>query len=456
MHRVQQGTRRRIKTRRPPARLRWRSIAGAVAAGLVAVALVVTGAPQTPMAAAAVGEQPALWDLPTSRVDLHAGLAIVPLANVANCAGSDCATVTMTSVVVGGGPAATTSWNRRAQNSANATWYDFTSGQVRTVVKPATYVMSAISTNPAVTADYATAVTCVPGNNQVTVVGATVTFPSSGNASNRSVACTFTHTYITATLATINVQIGSDRSGLAGVTTLAGVRLQLYDGPATGPTTPVTDAWGTCDSGPAGVCSFTVPWTGLGQVNENRRFWIRQVGAPAGYYTNPQLRTGDGDGSGSQATDYSFRTGDLLQAGVTYSSQNASDFMLGSGTRDRTASGGIWQQSRINPTLPASCGIDVAILLDLSGSVGSAVTDLRQAADTFVNSLVGTPSRAALFSFSTVSPAARASQNYPDLTPVSTVGQAAAFKSRYATWTASGRHELGPRPGGDLGGLRDL
>ena len=78
--------------------------------------------------------------------------------------------------------------------------------------------------------------------------------------------------------------------------------------------------------------------------------------------------------------------------------------MLGSGASDRTASGGVWQESRANPSPPSSCGLDVALLLDLSGSVGSAVTNLKAAADTFVNALVGTPSRASLFSFCTVSP----------------------------------------------------
>ena len=343
----------------------------------------------------------------------------------------------MTSVIVGGGPATTAAWNLRAQNSANANWYDFTSGQTRTVVKPSTYTMSAISNNTAVTVDYATTVNCVPGNANVTVVGATVTFPSTGTSANRSVACTFTHTYITATRGRSTCRSGPTGSGSRVSRGSPVVRLQLYDG-TTAPTTAVTDTWATCTSTAAGVCSFIVPFTGPGQVNENRQFWIRQVAAPAGYFTNPQLRTGNGDGTGSQATDYTFRTGTLLQAGQTYSSQNASDFMLGSGASDRTASGGVWQDSRTNPSPPSSCGLDVALLLDLSGSVGSAVTNLKAAADTFINSLVGTPSRASLFSFSTVSPAVNATRNYPDLTPVATQAQANTFKTRYATWTANG------------------
>ncbi len=44
----------------------------------------------------------------------------------------------------------------------------------------------------------------------------------------------------------------------------------------------------------------------------------------------------------------------------------------------------------------------------------------------------------ALFSFSEVSPASGATQNYPTLTPVSTQAQADAFKARYASWTSGG------------------
>ena len=113
--------------------------------------------------------------------------------------------------------------------------------------------------------------------------------------------------------------------------------------------------------------------------------------------------------------------------------------MIGTGATTRKASGGIWQQSRVNPTLPTQCGLDVALVLDLSGSVGGDITNLRAAANTFTDALVGTPSRMSLFSFSWVSPAANASQNYPDLTSVSTQAQANAFKARYATWTESPR-----------------
>jgi fimbrial isopeptide formation D2 family protein len=84
------------------------------------------------------------------------------------------------------------------------------------------------------------------------------------------------------------------------------------------------------------------------------------------------------------------------------------------------ASGGIWQTSRTNPTLTAACGLRVALILDLSGSVGSAITNLQTAAKTFVNSLVGTPSSVGLFTFATNGPANTTNDQNRPLTSVST------------------------------------
>ncbi|MCL3838415.1 prealbumin-like fold domain-containing protein [Aeromicrobium duanguangcaii] len=246
--------------------------------------------------------------------------------------------------------------------------------------------------------------------------------------------------------AVINVKVGADRVGTNGVSNLAGVTLRLYNG-TTAPTTPVTDAWATCVSDADGDCSFVVPNTQTSAINTctgitsgancDRRFWVVQVGAPEGFSVNSSFRTGNGDGTGSQTTAYEFRTGSTLRAGNTYSS--TSDFMIATGNSNRSASGGVWQQSRINPAPAQSCGLDVAVVQDLSGSVTSAqLEDLKAATDTFADSLVGTPSRLALFSFSNVSPASGATQNYPGLTSVATQQGADAFKARYQSWTSGG------------------
>ncbi|MGH1561951.1 prealbumin-like fold domain-containing protein [Mumia sp. DW29H23] len=247
--------------------------------------------------------------------------------------------------------------------------------------------------------------------------------------------------------AVITVKVGGDRAGTTAVTNLAGVTLQLYDGGPGGATTPVADAWATCVSDDDGDCSFVVPnaqtnaigtCTGANAgANCDRRFWVVQTGAPAGYTINASFRTGNGDGTGSETTDYEFRTGTTLRAGNTYSSTSA--FMVGTGNTNRVASGGVWQQSRTNPAPLQQCGLNVALILDLSGSVTAPqLVQLKGAADTFTNSLVGTPSQMALFSFSTGSPALGATQNFPGLTSVATQAGADAFKARYQAWTAGG------------------
>lgn len=227
----------------------------------------------------------------------------------------------------------------------------------------------------------------------------------------------------------VNVKLGGNRTGITGVTGLAGVSMGLYT------TAAATTASYTCTSDADGDCNFIVPNTQQGGANRNARFYIKAISAPSGWRLNQTLRTGDGDGGNSQSTAYQFQT-PQLQSGQTYTSTE--DFMVGSGNSNRAASGGVWQLSRTNPTLPTSCGLDVALILDLSSSVGSQVTALRGAADTLVNALQGTPSRMSLFSFSTGSPAVNASQNYPALTSVATAAQGTAFKARYASWTASG------------------
>lgn len=228
----------------------------------------------------------------------------------------------------------------------------------------------------------------------------------------------------------IEVKVGAARTGTSpsAVSGLQGVQLGLYANATGG------SALFTCTSNAGGVCRFTIPNTQASGTNRDRRYYVRQISAPAGWYTNPNLRTGGASGSGT-STAYRFQTGTQLRSGQTYLS--TADFMY-SASDTATASGGIWQQSKDNPTLPQSCGLDVALILDLSGSVGNSVGNLRSAANTFTDALVGTQSRMSLFSFSWGTPADGASQNYPALVPVSTQAQANAFKARYASWTASG------------------
>ena len=227
----------------------------------------------------------------------------------------------------------------------------------------------------------------------------------------------------TGTTSVITVATGSERPTQTEVGPLAGVTLQLFGGSSAPNPTPLPDAWATCVSDAKGDCSFVVPETQTGGANRDQRFWVKQTGAPAGWFVNPSLVTGPANGLA--ATAYQFRTGTQLRAGNTYSSSGpGASFMQSSGNTNRQASGGIWQSSRTNPVLPAQCGLDVALVLDVSGSVGADLPNLKAAAKTFTNSLIGTPSQLALFTFSSNAPANTTNNKNRPLTPVSTLGGA--------------------------------
>ena len=223
----------------------------------------------------------------------------------------------------------------------------------------------------------------------------------------------------TGTNAVITVKVGGTATSSNAVTGLAGVTLQLFDGTASGPTTP-SAGFAPCVSDADGDCNFTIPNTEATGVNRDRQFWVVRTGSPTGWFGLGTLVTGATAGPFT-STQYRFRTGAQLRAGTVYASSgtNAS-FMLGTGNTTAVASGGIWQTSRNNPSLPSRCGLNVALVLDLSGSVSSSLPDLKTAAKTFTNSLVGTPSQLALFTFSNTAPAPGTNNQNRPITPVST------------------------------------
>ena len=245
--------------------------------------------------------------------------------------------------------------------------------------------------------------------------------------------------------AVITVRVGGDRvSGAitdtgpadAAINGLAGVRLGLFASPTDG--APIAQSWATCTSDSDGDCSFRVPDTGVGGSHRDARFTVEQLSAPPGWSATTSLRTYT-QAQGRQTTPYRFLTGPELRAGTTYSS--SSDFMYAPATTAdldvAEASDGVWQPVRDNPAVVDRCGLDVALILDTSSSVGSALPQLIDAADGLVDALTGTRSRAAAFSFSALSPGAAAGPNHPELTSISTADGAAAFKQEYASWGIS-------------------
>ncbi|MGO3147781.1 MAG: SpaA isopeptide-forming pilin-related protein [Leucobacter sp.] len=100
---------------------------------------------------------------------------------------------------------------------------------------------------------------------------------------------------------------------------------------------------------------------------------------------------------------------------------------------------GVWNQSRNNPEMIGGCPIDIALITDTSGSLraNDDLPKLQNAMSAFVDAFRGTTTRMSVFSFSTTSPGNSAS-NHPDLMPVTTAAQAAAFKDLYADWGDGG------------------
>ena len=247
----------------------------------------------------------------------------------------------------------------------------------------------------------------------------------------------------------ITVKVGGTRSGPSTVLPQAGVTLQLFDDSTT--TTPTADVSpNTCVSDVDGDCNWIVSDTGTGGANRDNRFWVRQI-APAGpnTYSSTQLNAGNNPWP---ATNYQFQTCVQLRGGQTCSSTatGVNGFMLSTTTDAAafTASGGIWQTSRINPTLTARCGLRVALILDVSGSVAPDIPELRTAATTFVSTLVGTPSSVGLFTFASNGPANTTNNQNRPLTSVSTLAGAGTVNTWINGVTAQTGNtqftELGP------------
>ncbi len=239
---------------------------------------------------------------------------------------------------------------------------------------------------------------------------------------------------------TIVVKVGAIR-GASSVASLAGVTLELRNGTSSStdsPGTAVGTAWSTCVSDASGNCTFSVPNSGTGGANNGKQFWVTQVSAPADYYLNPALVTGDGSNSGSSrlaVTPYSYRTSPMTgsgtitlpsQTGMPSNSSVGSPTTFSSATGDRWKTGGILPVSQDNNRYQATCqaGLKVAILFDLSTSMttnnNEGMNGARAAGKAFVNSLVGTGAQVALYTFGTNAPknSSSSGQNYPTLTTV--------------------------------------
>ncbi|WP_082561813.1 SpaA isopeptide-forming pilin-related protein [Microbacterium sp. Root61] len=228
---------------------------------------------------------------------------------------------------------------------------------------------------------------------------------------------------------TVTIQKGGLRTGAQAVGGLEGATFDVYKGgTASTPDTAAANLVGSCVTAANGQCSVPVP--------PGAEYWIIERSAPSGWSMIDQLYVGGSDGSQTN-TPYRFRTGSV-SAG-----SNTTYPVVGTGS-GATTSSGYWADVKNNPAALQACGIRVGLLVDLSNSIDSTeLTQLKNAANGFVDALQGTPSTLAMWTFATNAPANGANNGSLGLTSVSTPAGATIVKNKISGLT---------QPGGDQGG----
>jgi hypothetical protein len=181
------------------------------------------------------------------------------------------------------------------------------------------------------------------------------------------------------TTVTMVVHKGGDRTAPQAVSGLAGATFEFIAGVAGTPPAPGAPAAATCTTDATGACSVDLPGRDVG----DQGYWIREVSAPAGWRLLSSLDVGPGSATVPDAVRLIF-TGPV-------SNNTTRDFPVAqTGNSIFTARGNVWADARDNPVLPDQCGLNIALLLDTSASIAPFITDLKNAANQFVDALTGT------------------------------------------------------------------
>ena len=228
----------------------------------------------------------------------------------------------------------------------------------------------------------------------------------------------------TATTTELVITKGGDRNGSQTVAGLAGATFDFFAG--TQGTVPGSGATPTasCTTAANGTCSVDVPGRNTGNGNSTQGYWIRERTAPSGYSIISALDTGNGNATSS--TPYN----QLFTGHVANNTTNT--FPVAGTGSSFTSRSSDWADERDNPPLPGHCGLNIALLIDTSGSIAPSLPQVKSAANGFVSALTGTPSSIALYRF-----AADATQLLA-LTPVSNTAGANTVKAAINGLTAAG------------------
>ncbi|WP_454085460.1 DUF7927 domain-containing protein [Georgenia sp. Marseille-Q6866] len=226
--------------------------------------------------------------------------------------------------------------------------------------------------------------------------------------------------------AKIIIRAGGDRTGFgptsSEVAPLEGATFEFFatdspDNLAGG--TPTGEECTTDANGECGVFVDLSPGTNY--------FYAVQTGAPEGWIIPEQWAAG---------TNYRFSTRPGIESSGTVAERTRLLPMQISGT----APDPVWASVRPNPTAPPQCGLDMAMVTDLSNSVtdsSALLAQYKDAATSFVDALTGTPSRVALHTFATNAPADGPSNAGMSLTSVATADSASALTTRIDGFTAT-------------------
>ncbi|MBB5867002.1 hypothetical protein F4553_000381 [Allocatelliglobosispora scoriae] len=213
---------------------------------------------------------------------------------------------------------------------------------------------------------------------------------------------------------TLTMHKAADRTSPQVVSGLAGTTFDFYAGIAGTPPTPgTTPVAASCTTVADGTCSVDVAGRTGGTGNNVQGYWVIERTAPAGYTAPQSLDTGAGP---TVSTVYNrYFTGNVSN-NVGYNFPQAS-----TGNTNPLAREDTWADIRNNPALPDRCGLNIALLIDVSGSIIPDLQSVKDAANGFVDALTGTPSKIALYSFATGADALLGPTPVPDAAGADTV-----------------------------------
>jgi hypothetical protein len=192
---------------------------------------------------------------------------------------------------------------------------------------------------------------------------------------------------------TLVMHAGGIRQSNGTVSGLAGVTFSV--------TGPDVVAPGTCTTNGSGTCDVSVTPTA------DTTYTVTLDSAPPGWYDNPALGVGTASLTAADGADYASLTTPTITP-----TTGTVDIPVATLTPDSDTSlvarGSPWAVSKNDPAQPAGCELNIAMLFDLSSSIVTPTNflpDYLAAGQEFVRALNGTPTRVAVYTFGTDSPA---------------------------------------------------